>query len=479
MNDFRIYTRGVIFDKERKNVLLLKKDTGQKIAANQWLLPGGTVEFGEDIELSLIREIKEETNLSVESIQMLTIKKMIIQDTHWIGVYYLVHITSEDELENVEPEKHAAVKFVPLKEVPDFRDYTVLQFLKNVDSNVEVFDIRPPLFKDHAMGEALLKYVEMKIHNYLQINSDCFSRVRIIGNHDRSIQVSTDEKEGKLFNYQRPTVFIDGDILYISCFPGFDYIYHYANLVKSYFQERGEDKLISYVDTSVELIQSSLSETNLSKIPSADIIVYGNVDKLSIFQESKFKGDGDFMWKKGEIGGKSVILLGAKFSIWGDLGYYFIKELAKTSTFKTFVYVGKLGSLDESIVPNKFLATGSESYVGDERIVWRNIFSNASKRDSQIIEGTHVTCRSVMDETNDNVSEYKKKGSFIDPEIGNMARAAKETDRDFSYLHIISDNVVKMNTQNLSNERRKETKKLRVELFEKISRTIESTIASM
>lgn len=476
MDKFKIYTRGIIFDEQRNNVLLLKKSSGEKIASGQWMLPGGTVEFGEDVELSLIREIKEETNLDVQSIQILTSKRMLIQNTHWLGVYYLVKIKTINALKNVEPEKHETVRFVPLKDVPDFKDYTVLQFIKTIDSNREIFDISTIASNQHAMGKALDQYVDIKIHSFIKSNEEHFSRIRIIGNHDRSVHVSVDEKDAKLFNYERPTVFVDSDILYVSCFPGSDYLYHYANLLKYYFESQKKQKLISYFDTSPTLIHTSFDNTNIHSIPDAEIIIFGNVDRLKIFENDEFEGDGDFMWKIGRIGKKSVMLLGCKFSIWGDLSYYLIQNLSHKISFDVFIYIGKLGSLNEKIEPNKYLATGKSSWIDGTEITWDNVFESIHINQEFVVTGGHVTCRSVMDETNENISIYQERGDFIDPEIGNMAKASNELGKQFSYLHIISDNVAKKHAQNLSNERKTEVRENRVKLFDLIS---EITISSI
>ncbi len=474
MQNFKVYSRAVILNKKRDKVLLIKKNDTQKIGAGNWLLPGGTLEFNEEIELSLIREIKEETNLEIIDLQLLASKKMVIGDTHWLGLYFLVNIKNEDNLINIEKEKHDSIKFTSLKEVPSLKDYSILQFIKGVDSNREFFDAKPVLEKDHAMEDALRKYIFYKIHSLLRNNVELFSRIKIIGNYDRSIHVSKDEKNDKLFNFKRPTAFIDGDILYISCFPAFDYIYHYAKLVVSYFEFINCKKQVSYILPSTQAVENTFLSTNLSSIPNADIIVFGNIDKIGLFEEKNFNGDGDFLWKTGRINNKNILLLGCRFSIWGSSGYDLIKLLSKINNFSTFIYVGKLGSLSKDVLPNKFVATGAQSYLKGRTIKWENLFSNVSNEN--IVFGNHVTCPSVLDETKKQLTFFKNNGDFIDPEIGNMAFACKEFDKKFSYLHIISDNVVNHNKENLSNERIESIRKKRSVLFKEIGKIIKNNL---
>ncbi len=472
MQSFKIYSRAVILNEHKDKVLLVKKNDQQNIGAGNWLLPGGTLEFNEEIELSLIREIKEETNLEITDLQLLVCKKMIIGDTHWLGVYFLVNVNNEQQLANVEKDKHETVKFVPLNDVPSLKDYSVLQFIKGIDSNKEFFDAEPVSEKEHAMEDALPQYIYYKIHSLLRDNIELFSRIKIIGNYDRSIHVSKDEKNDKQFNFKRPTAFIDGDILYISCFPSIDYVYHYAKLVASYMKLNNYQKEVSYILPSTQAIKHAFLSTNFISIPSADIIIFGNIDKIDLFADKQFIGEGDFLWKTGMIGNKSVLLLGCRFSIWGSSGYDLVKLLAEHNTFSTFIYVGKLGSLSHDVEPNKYIATGEQSYINGKVVKWKNIF--AGVQGDNILIGDHVTCPSVLDETKEQLSVFQNRGDFIDPEIGHMALACQETGKQFSYLHIISDNVVNHNAlENLSNERKESIRKKRAELFVKIGDIIQ------
>lgn len=475
MQNFKIYSRAVILNKEKDKVLLIKKNNKQKIGASNWLLPGGTLDFNEEIELSLIREIKEETNLEITDLQLIFSKKLLIENTHWLGLYYLVNILNEDDLCNVEKNKHEIVKFVSLKEVPNLKDYSVLQFIKAIDLNRESFDAVPITENEHAMNEALSKYVYYKIHNLLRDNIESFSRIKIVGNYDRSAYVSIDEKSDKLFNFKRPTAFIDEDIVYISCFPGLDYVYHYAKLVSTYLKLNNISKEVSYIKPSLQTIKYAFSKTNLNAIPNADIIIFGNIDKIGVFDKKNFSGDGDFIWKIGTINDKKVLLLGCKFSIWGSTGYDFVRFLSNNIQFSTFIYVGKLGSLSHNIKPNEFIATGEQSQLKDTIVKWNNIFKQFD--DKLVIIGNHITCPSVLDETKKQINIYKEKGNFIDPEIGNMALACKEYGKQFSYLHVISDNVVNHdNLENLSDERKSIIIEKRKFLFKKIGDMIRDNL---
>lgn len=468
MTQFKIYTRAAILSKDKKQVLLLKKQASQKIAGGKWLMPGGTVVFNEDIELSLLREIKEEIGLNIVTLKLLTTKKMLIQETHWLGIYYIAEVDNLENLTNNEPGVHEKAKFINLEEVPDFRDYTILQFIQGVDSNIEHFNVTPATIETHSMGKSLSAYVHNKIHNLITINLEFFSRIRVIGNYNRNSLVSKKEKNDKLFNYKRPTAFIDGDILYICCFPGEDYVYHYAKLIATYLDLIRQPKQVSYVLPGGKLTSSAFDATNLAQIPSAEIIIFGNVDKINLF-EGSFEGNGDFLWKKGLINGKETLLLGCQFSIWGNAAYHFIKSLRGHIQFSTFIYIGKLGTFDPKLHPNEYIASGGSSEINHEQIVWNNIFKQHASSADRLILGNHVTYASVMDETNLEIAKLKDKFKFIDPEIGHMAKACQETSTQFGYLHVVTDNLARKYDEDLSNERKVEIIHKRTQLFNLIS----------
>jgi hypothetical protein len=83
------------------------------------------------------------------------------------------------------------------------------------------------------MRDSLFDYIDMKIHPLLKERE--YKNIWVIGNPDRSSGISKYEKQGKLFNWQRPTAEIQGDDLYIRVFPGREYVKHYATLIATYF----------------------------------------------------------------------------------------------------------------------------------------------------------------------------------------------------------------------------------------------------
>lgn len=82
-NNLRTRVCGLCFD--NKKILLVKHNLNGKIF---YAPPGGAVEFGESMEEALIRELKEETNIMVESPKFKFITEYINPPLHAIEIFY-------------------------------------------------------------------------------------------------------------------------------------------------------------------------------------------------------------------------------------------------------------------------------------------------------------------------------------------------------------------------------------------------------
>src|SRR5687767_13041657 len=83
---FQVFAAAVILDEE-KNILLVKSTYNR---FHPWGLPGGSLEYGEHPEDAVIREVQEETGLTI-CIEKLLLIKSWTPDR--VGMFYLCKVT--------------------------------------------------------------------------------------------------------------------------------------------------------------------------------------------------------------------------------------------------------------------------------------------------------------------------------------------------------------------------------------------------
>ena len=106
---------------ENQKIVLIKR--GNEPAKGKWTIPGGLVELGEPLELSVIREAKEETLLDVENPELVDVVGQVEIDAenkvkyHYVIIDYLVHVVGgviEAASDAVE------LRWVPFDEVESY-----------------------------------------------------------------------------------------------------------------------------------------------------------------------------------------------------------------------------------------------------------------------------------------------------------------------------------------------------------------------
>lgn len=340
--------------------------------------------------------------------------------------------------------------------------------IDNLNCFSELLTISPD---EHTMGTSLNRYMAIKVHPLLD-ECDC-SQIIIRNYFDRSCGISSKEKTDKLFNYIRPTATVDGSDLFINCFPGIDYIFHYGNIFKSYIALTNKKiNVVHHLPSETEC-WNIIVESELKHIPKAHTVIMGYVEGLQwISGNNAWQGTGNFLWKRIRLSTEEGILLGCKHTYWGEIAGRIVCYLAMNGV-KRFIYSGKLGTLKPNLVPNLTIATGNSSILPNgETIRWNNIFENIV--DEQVYKGFHITVPSVLQETKEWLNLHKNNVDFVDPEIGHMALAAHNNQVEFSYFHIISDNLSTKYESDLSNERKKDVIENREKLYRKIGTVIKS-----
>lgn len=93
---FNVIVLGIIFDPKERKILIGKRKKDTYIEKLTWCFPGGKPEYNEELEESIKREIKEETNLDVESLGAVFVKTYP-ERRDLIAVYYLCEMIDGEE----------------------------------------------------------------------------------------------------------------------------------------------------------------------------------------------------------------------------------------------------------------------------------------------------------------------------------------------------------------------------------------------
>ncbi|WP_077303328.1 NUDIX hydrolase [Virgibacillus pantothenticus] len=95
----------LIYDQDKKKILMVNNRGGG------WSLPGGAVERGETLEQAVIREVKEETSLTIETGEVIAVNEAIFEEKghHALFITFKaraiegeITITDKDEISDIE-----------------------------------------------------------------------------------------------------------------------------------------------------------------------------------------------------------------------------------------------------------------------------------------------------------------------------------------------------------------------------------------
>lgn len=131
MKQIVVATKAAILHDNR--ILLLTKSLEEQREdqnTDNYDLPGGRLEYGEQPEVAIKREIKEETGLSIDSVSLLTVESFIRKDgVQFIVIYYLATSSSDEVLLSKE---HIAFNWVDLTDKMDLLPDWISKIIKKI-----------------------------------------------------------------------------------------------------------------------------------------------------------------------------------------------------------------------------------------------------------------------------------------------------------------------------------------------------------
>ena len=231
-------------------------------------------------------------------------------------------------------------------------------------------DHGPLAITTQRMFESLKPYIVERIHPI--ISERLWSRIIVRGNYARrgsNVNISSTENRDKSFNWHRPTaIVLDNSSLEIACFPGRDYVQHYATMAGYYFalNDGPAPPRIEYYLPPMESALEIFFQSNLRLMGDVDTVVLGCVEFLAPPEEHWETGteaiDQIFAWKTiHRDDGHVVSYLACMISLWGDILGDLIRALRALNNVSCVLYMGKAGSLRPTDTPNEFLVTGGAS----------------------------------------------------------------------------------------------------------------------
>jgi len=132
---------GIMILKDNK-VLLGRRNSDPIKASSElggsscWTFPGGKIHFGERIQESAKRELKEETGIKAKKLKVVSIGNEVVKDAHFVTIGFLCE-DFEGEPEVMEPDEIVEWKWFPLDKIPNPIFPPSLKLLKNyVDKEV-------------------------------------------------------------------------------------------------------------------------------------------------------------------------------------------------------------------------------------------------------------------------------------------------------------------------------------------------------
>ena len=113
---FQVFAAAVVFD-DKARILLVKTTYNRN---HPWGLPGGSLEYGESPEDTVVREVWEETSLKMEIERFLFVKTWAPDR---IGMFYICHI---EDGEFKPSDEISEAGYFSLDNLPDVRPLDVI-----------------------------------------------------------------------------------------------------------------------------------------------------------------------------------------------------------------------------------------------------------------------------------------------------------------------------------------------------------------
>lgn len=126
---------GVILERDGKILLGMRHPDPDKAdsafrSAGEWCLPGGKLEWGESLEEGAIREVKEETGITIHDPQVISVHNCRNEHAHFMTVGLLAH-QWEGKASVMEPDEIIKWQWFDLHDLPSPRYFPSSEVIEN------------------------------------------------------------------------------------------------------------------------------------------------------------------------------------------------------------------------------------------------------------------------------------------------------------------------------------------------------------
>jgi len=98
--------------------------------AGEWCIPGGKLDWGESLEDAAIREVKEETGMTIENPEVISVHNTKNEHAHFVTVG-MVARSWKGEAQVMEPDEMVEWRWFPLDDLPYPRYFPSFQVIEN------------------------------------------------------------------------------------------------------------------------------------------------------------------------------------------------------------------------------------------------------------------------------------------------------------------------------------------------------------
>ena len=125
---FHVGAHALILNNQNK-VLVTRRSAVNDYMPLLWDIPGGYVDIGETVEQALVREVKEETSISIVPVKPIYVYTELsyLPNVQWVQIVYECIYDGEEVV--LTPEEHDEYQWVDYNDIKKFK---CIAFLENL-----------------------------------------------------------------------------------------------------------------------------------------------------------------------------------------------------------------------------------------------------------------------------------------------------------------------------------------------------------